>query len=124
MIRLPKTQRPPIELGMTSLVLGFTGLLLFFLPILGLPLSAAGGLFAIIGTGIALAGGPMSLRWSVFGILLCAIAIGVNVLMTYPEAGKLPERAVPQSWQQVPDRPWVSPPARPGFWGARRSDTH
>jgi hypothetical protein len=38
---------------MTSLVLGTVGLLLFFLPILGAPISGLGALIGLIGIGMA-----------------------------------------------------------------------
>ena len=121
MIRLPTTHYPPIGWGMTSLVLGTIGLLLFFLPVLGMPVSALGMFFGLVGLVAAWFGGQTSLRWAVLGIGLCLIAMAINIALAYAPAGYQPGgRAVPQMWQSVPDRPWVAPPARPGFWSSPR----
>ncbi len=50
---LPHPHAPPVGWGMTSLVLGTVGLLLFFLPILGAPISGLGALIGLIGIGMA-----------------------------------------------------------------------
>ncbi len=101
---------------MTSIVLGTSGLLLFFLPVLGLPLSALGMFCGLVGVVVVWCGGSTSLRWAVMGVGLCAAALALNVALAYAPAGYLPGRKVPKLWQTVPDRPWVPPPARPGFW--------
>jgi hypothetical protein len=108
-----ETRTPPIPLGMTSLVLGTIALLLVFLPVLGIPISALGLLFGIAGLIGAWAGSGANPRWSLAGILMCAVALGVNVAVAYAPRGYLPERNVPRPWQPVPDRPYVPLPARP-----------
>ena len=118
MIRLPTTHNPPIAWGMTSLVLGTIGLLLFALPVLGLPISALGMLFGLVGIGVVFRGGHDSFRWAVFGVGLCAVALTINVALMYAPADYRSSRSAPKPWQPVPDRPWVSPPARPGFWSS------
>lgn len=115
------TRVPPIGWGMTSMVLGTTGLLLSILPVLGLPLSALGIFFGLLGIVVALRGGAARLRWAVLGVGLCSMALGINIALAFAPSGYPPGHAVPKSWQAVPDRPWVPPPARPGFWNSPRS---
>ncbi len=113
---LPATQTPPVALGLLSLVLGTIGLLLFFLPILGVPISAFGLLFGVLGTFVALVPGGLRLRWSLLGSALSALALATSLAIFYAPGGYLPDPAVPPPWQPVPDRPQVPPPApaRPG----------
>jgi hypothetical protein len=100
-------------LGMTSLVLGTIGLIIVLLPVLGIPISALGLLFGITGFVVALFTPASSLRWSVAGIAMSALALGANLAIAYAPGGYLSERDVPRSWQSVPDRPYVPPPAHP-----------
>jgi hypothetical protein len=116
MDELPEIHSPPIALGMSSVVIGTIGLMLFFLPVLGIPLSAFGLLFGLLGLLARLfsagAGRGVLLRWTLAGIAVSCLALAVNVAITYAPAGYLPGRDVPQSWQTPPDRPYVPPPAR------------
>jgi hypothetical protein len=114
---LPKPHRPPIDLGPLSAVLGTIGLLLFFLPILGIPISACGLLFGLVGSGVALVPGGARLRSALLGCAVAALALGVNVAITYAPSGYEPAPGVTPPWQPVPDRPYVPPPARPRFGG-------
>ncbi len=118
MVRLAYAESPPNGLGMTSVVLGSVGLLLFFMPILGIPLCLVGLLFGVLGLVTALARGPSSLRWSLLGIVLCLLAGIVNVAIAFAPAGYIPQRSVPRTWQEPSGRPYVPPPARPEFTGA------
>jgi hypothetical protein len=99
---------------MTSLVLGVIGLMLFFLPILGIPISSFGLVFGVAGAVLALCTPASNLRWSLGGIGMCCLALGINLAILYAPEGYLPGRKVPQLWQTPPDRPYVPPPARPG----------
>jgi hypothetical protein len=99
--------------GMTALVLGVIATLLCFMPILGIPISALGMLFGIVGAVMGLWTRGASLRWSLAGIAMTALALAVNIAILYAPAGYLPGRKVPQLWRPVPDRPYVSPPAPP-----------
>jgi phosphate/sulfate permease len=109
--RLAEAERPPLGLGMTSLVLATVGLMLAFIPILGVPISSFALLFSILGFAAAIFLARETLRWSVAGLCLSALALGVNVAMFYAPAGYLPSRDVPRSWQPVSSRPYVAPPA-------------
>jgi hypothetical protein len=103
---------PWLALGMTSLVLGFIGLLLFFLPILGIPISLFGMAFGVAGFVVALFARGPALRWSMGGIALSGMALTVNLAIANAPGGVyLPIRAVPKSWQPVPNRPQAPPPA-------------
>ena len=102
----------PFSAGLTAAVLGSIGMLLFFLPILGVPLSAIGLLLAIGGIIAARRGSP-GLRWSVGGLLVCAVALTANLGMAFGPIDLVPSYPVAPSWQPVPDRPYVPPPALP-----------
>ena len=110
---LLSSHSPLPGLGMTSLVLGTIALILVFLPVLGVPLSAFGLLFGLLGFGVALFSSASSLRWSLAGIAMSALALAANLAIANAPAGYLPEPNVPKPWQPVPDRPHVPPPARP-----------
>ena len=104
---------PPLGLGLTSVVLGAVGLLLFLLPVLGIPIGAAGLAFGLVGLVVALFGGPSSLRWSVVGIAVCVVALAADVSIAIAPQGFLPDPK-PHVTQPAADRPYVPPPARPG----------
>ncbi len=114
MSTLPRTPPPEFALGMLSLVLGTTALLLFFLPILGVPIGAIALLVGVLGIVLALFGVGGRLRWAVIGTAMSAVALGVNVAIYSAPGGYLPapHRQQPY-WQRAPDRPYVPPPARP-----------
>jgi hypothetical protein len=96
---------------MTSLVLGSIGLLFFFLPVLGIPVSAFGLLFGIVGFFGVLLGGEARLRTTLIGIALSFLALAINVAIAYAPGGYLPSRELPRSWQSPSERLYVPPPA-------------
>jgi hypothetical protein len=102
---------PLLALGMASLVLGLIGMLLFFLPILGIPISACGVICGVLGFIVALFTGGQSLRWSVGGFTVSALALGVNLLLNYTPEGFIPGPVTTRPWQEPRDRPFVAPPA-------------
>jgi len=108
---LSDPESPWLALGMTSLVLAFIGLLLFFLPILGIPISLLALGFGILGLIVAFFVPGPSLRWSLGGIAASCLALSVNLAIAWAPSGYLPERRMPTPWQPVPDRPYVPPPA-------------
>ena len=105
MRKLFATPSPLPALGMTSLVLGIIALMLAFLPVLGVPLSAIGLLFGVLGVVAAFFPTHTSLRWSLAGVATCGLALGVNVALTLSPQGYLPERNVPPPWEPPPGRP-------------------
>jgi hypothetical protein len=104
---------PVPGLGMTSMVLGIIAMLLAFLPVLGFPLAVFGLVFGFAGIVAVFFSRSTSLRWSVGGALVSALALGVNTAIGYAPSGYEPSRQVPPMWQTVPYRPQVSPPAPP-----------
>ncbi len=114
MATLVGPRSPLIGLGMTSLVLGVIALLLFFLPVLGIPLAAFGVFFGIVGFFVGLFSPGTSLRWSVGGTTMSALALAINIAIAYAPGGYLPGRQVPQLWEQRPGRPNIPPPAPAG----------
>jgi hypothetical protein len=67
-----------------SLALGTVGMMLFFLPILGGPISAFGLLFGLLG--IAFAPHGVHLRWSLLGCAASATGLAISLAVTYPPA--------------------------------------
>jgi hypothetical protein len=114
MTRSHVTQDPPIRLGLTAVVLGSVGLVLFFLPILSIPLGGVGLVFGSIGLVLALRTGWASFRWSIAGVALSGLALALSLAIAWISVGYLPGRFVPLDTQPVPNRPYVPPPARPG----------
>jgi hypothetical protein len=106
------------SLGLASLALGAVGLLLFFMPILGIPIAAIGlllGLVVLLGTAF---GARWGLRWGVLGTALCVIALVVDILAAVAPESVVPDRRQQENWRP-PLVHYVSPPAEPGLWGSQ-----
>jgi hypothetical protein len=93
-------------------ILGAVGILLFFLPVLSIPVGAVGLAIGILGLLLGLLGNRTSLRWSVVGIVVSGLALGLAVLIALAPSGYLPSPKASPGWQGVPDWPYVPPPAR------------
>lgn len=107
----PSTRLLPF--GMTSLVLGTIALILALLPVLGIPISTFGLLCGIIGVAQTWRLGGVRLRWSLAGLALCAVALGLNVALAYAPAGfDWRGRNPPRIWQGPPDTPQVPAPQK------------
>ena len=52
-------------------------------------------------------------RWSLGGIVVCVMALTINVAVDYAPEGYIESRAAPRLWQTAPDVPYVAPPATP-----------
>jgi ABC-type uncharacterized transport system permease subunit len=97
---------------MTALVLGHIALALFFMPILGGPLAAAGLLAGALGVVLALASRDANMRYSIAGVAVCVLALGVNLaLQNAPSAGSTGQLGS-ELVQPAPGRPAPVPPAR------------
>ena len=100
-----RSQRfPPLGLGIASVALGAVGLMLFILPILGIPISGSG-----LVVGIA-------------GVAVCLLALGVDVAIDYAPADYLDPRPPPPGLAPMPPRQFVPPPAP--FHGAIGGKPH
>ena len=108
---LPPLQSPLVGLGMTSMVLGAVGMLLVIFPVLGVPISAVGLAFGLVGVAVGIPRGGLVLRWSLGGVMGSALALAVNLAVTYAPSGYLPGQEVPKYWEQPHGRPYVPPPA-------------
>lgn len=108
----PHIESAPVAFGLLSLVLGSIGALLFFLPILGAPLSAIGAVLGIVGFFKAIGRDVEGARWSIGGIAVCLLGLSINVAVDYAPEGYIESRAVPRLWQTPPDVPYVPPPAQ------------
>jgi hypothetical protein len=81
------------------------------------PLGAFGLVFGLLGFIAALIDPRTSLRWSVAGLAVCALALGVNLAINNAPESPVSGRNAPAPWQPVPDRPFVAPPApQPDGW--------
>jgi hypothetical protein len=114
MATISQSSDPPVGMGLTSVILGSVGTLLFFLPVLGIPLGAVGLVFGTAGLLAAMLGGWTSLRWSVVGIVVSGLAIGIGIAISLAPAGFLPNPKGPPVEQSVLNQLYVPPPARPG----------
>jgi hypothetical protein len=72
-----------LDLGLTSVVLGTVALLVFFMPILGLPLSAVGLALGLVGALAALRRPAAALRWPLAGVVICLTALALNAAIDY-----------------------------------------
>lgn len=110
-LRLPRRFPLPHGWGMAGLCLGFIGLALAPLPVLGVPISSCALGFAIVGFVLAMPGGGVLLRWSFMGMALAGSALAVNVAITFAVSGYVPGRNIEPPWQPPERRPYVSPPS-------------
>jgi hypothetical protein len=116
MVTTLEKRKPAYGLGIASLVLGAVGLLLFFLPVLGIPLASCGLLFGLIALLTAIFGGRSDLRWSVLAVALCLMALAADMSIALAPAGHIPHQAEPRTRQTSPGRTYVPPPADPLIW--------
>jgi hypothetical protein len=111
-------QRPvqEIGLGVGSACLGTIGLMLFFLPILSIPIALSGLLVGILG--ILLRGGetPNGFRWAIVGVILCSAVASFSSAIAYASTGEITDlhRPVQKTYQSGLQSTTVPPPARPG----------
>ncbi len=82
-----QSSAPPVDLGIVSTVLGSIGLILFFLPILAIPIATCGALSALVGFVHALRGGASNLRWAVVGLGVSLMAIAIGLWLAYAPIG-------------------------------------
>lgn len=103
---------PPIGLGLCSVVMGAIGLVLFIVPIIGLPISGAGIIAGMAGIGAALCKQRVSLRLSVAGLLLSISSFGTIWTINLAAGGYFaPHSVFPII--ETPRRPYIPPPAPP-----------
>ncbi len=110
MSNISSNSEPQPGMGLASVILGSVGTLLFFLPVLGLPLGAVGLAFGIIGLAMAFFG-SQSLRWCVAGVVVSAVAVGIGFVLNQSPQGFLTPQTAPRE-ERVPSELYVPPPAR------------
>ena len=71
----------------------------------------SGLVFGVIGFIAAFTVPGTYLRWAVGGLAASCLALAINLALAYAPEGYVPDHDPPPSWQPVPDRPAVSPPA-------------
>ena len=105
------------SLGIVSLILGILGLVICWMPcigILGMPLSAVGLVLGIIGLIIALTRGGAGIGWPIGGIVVSGLALLIAGLITIALVGattaveerRAEERSKPKGTLEV-ERVWV-----------------
>jgi hypothetical protein len=115
----PASQRLASSLGMSSLVIGITGLFLFLLPILGIPLSLFGVGFGLVASVLSIFAKGSAIRWGLGGTGVSALALAVNLGIAHAPAAKPPGYNAAKNWQSVPGAAYVPPPASgPKAFGA------
>jgi hypothetical protein len=105
-----ESRAPLMAFSMTSVVLGFLSTLVFFMPVLGVPIALCGVVCGVIGLGFALSSRAYSLRWALGGIAYSLLALAVNLAIFYAPEGYTLHVRQRVNWQAVPDRPNVAPP--------------
>ncbi len=101
---------PPLGVAATSVVLGTVAVLLFFLPILSIPLGGCGVLFALAGIAWSRRGDKRSLRWSVAGLLVAGAAVCVGIAIDKAPADRPRTPSIPLHLQHTHTQPYVSAP--------------
>jgi hypothetical protein len=98
----------------SSVILGAIGLMLFLLPIVGIPVSVSAIVVGAIGIVVAKSGsGQVSLRLSVAGVVLSICGLAIIAAIARAPSGYFAPRAVFPTWQPETSRPYVPPPAAP-----------
>jgi hypothetical protein len=105
---------PPLGAAVTSVVLGAVGVVLFFLPILSIPLGGIGVLFGLAGIVLASRGGVTSVRWSIAGLVVSGAALGTGIAIANTAADHPRTPTSSTHIERVHAQPYVPPPARPG----------
>jgi hypothetical protein len=113
MRKLERAELPPVELGLSSVIISAIGLLVFLLPILSIPISIAGLVLGIAGIVAAAVGGQSRLRLCVAGVTLAIVGLTIGWAIARAPSGYFAPRAVFPSVQPLHDRPYVPPPASP-----------
>ena len=109
---LPSQPRAPmLSFSMTSLVLGFLSTLVFFMPVLGIPIALSGVVCGVVGICFAWRSREYSMRWGLGGLGLSLLALGMLLALYYAPEGYLMRVRMPHRWQPPADRPYVAPPA-------------
>jgi hypothetical protein len=109
-----RAQFPPVGLGLSSVLLGAIGLVLFLVPILGISISVAGIIVGVSGiVGVNLGWHEVSLRLCVAGVLLSICGLMMNAAIARAPSGYFSPRSVFPTLQPESQRPYVPPPAAP-----------
>ncbi|HWA98640.1 MAG TPA: hypothetical protein VG713_09115 [Pirellulales bacterium] len=101
-----------LAIGLVPTVLASIGCVLFFLPILAIPISAIALVAAVAGIALLARRRDFALRWALLGLALSLGALSAALALNLDAHGLEPGRQVPPPWQAVPGRPTVPPPAR------------
>jgi hypothetical protein len=111
MNRPSEAQTTPLGLGIASVVLGVISTMLFFLPILAVPIGVTGLLLAVVGCAMGVVSSRTSLRWSSVGLVVSGLALAINLAIAHAPSGFEHTPPAPPN-ESVPGVPYAPPPAR------------
>jgi hypothetical protein len=89
-------------LGVASLVLGMLGLLFFFMPIFGIPISALGLVVALVACVRGWSGRGARSPFALAGLFVCLTALVVNVAVSGGPRGRFYDHDTPVSRELGP----------------------
>ena len=87
--------------------------MLFFLPILGIPISVCAAVLSLLGIAHALWGGQSNLRWALVGVAVSFAAIGIGLALAYAPIDTASSRAAPESFWTPEGHLYIAPPQVP-----------
>jgi hypothetical protein len=116
MTNLPSDREPRLAIGLLAFVLGIVGLLVSFMPIVGIPISSCGLLVGVIGLIAALVLGERNLRWTVVGSAISALALIINLSLNFAPERLVPTPKTRTALQAAPESRFAPPPALPKRW--------
>ena len=106
-------RKPTCPLGITSLVLSAVGLLLFFMPVLGIPLGCCGLLSALLALPAAVIGaGRWDRRWAALALVFSLLVLAADIVVAWSPQETVPHQVERRSPPPTA-RPYVSPPEEP-----------
>lgn len=100
-----------LPLGLSAVVLGSIGLLLFILPILAIPIGACGLVLGSVGVLSAICRGSDDVRLSLAGIAVCVASLGIGAAIQFAPGGYVPLPGEPPHLPLQRQRSYVAPPA-------------
>src|SRR4051794_11274868 len=100
MLRSPRDSVPQVGLGMASVAISTIGMLFFFVPVMGIPVSLGGLALAVAGAVSKIWRPSESLRWSLAGIFCSLTALGIGLVINDAPVGEERQPKVPSTWRQ------------------------
>jgi hypothetical protein len=106
----PHVRIPPVSWDVISVILAAIGLVMFLVPVLGIPVSCAGAVAGAIGLYTSRTGAT-GVRMSFAGLVIGVFAATIELTIMFGPINYLEEETVVPAVRPVPARPYVPPPA-------------